>query len=157
VTRGGIESYLMKKWLGTLPPGYVDWTGATVGGAGTVRAARPKDLPQFDGFTGTLDLDTATLAFTLDGATKTVAEAFDIGAATLKLASEGAFTFSFVEDQSKIGSYTLATFGSLAEPGLAGWTCPKTTADEKYRICVTVKNGRLVAEVVPRGLQVILR
>ena len=156
-TRSGIESYLMKKWLGTLPPGYVDWTGATVGGAGTVRAARPKDLPQFDGFTGTLDLDTATLAFTLDSATKTVAEAFDIGAATLKLASEGTFTLSFVDDLAKPGSYVLASFGSLSAPGLAGWTCPKTTADEKYRICVTVKNGRLVAEVVPRGLKVNVR
>jgi hypothetical protein len=156
-TRGGVEAYLMKKWLDTLPSGYVDWTGATVSGAGTVRAGRPKDLPQFENFTGTLEFTAPTLAFTLDGATKSVAEAFDIGGATLRLPAEGEFSFSFVGGRSRIGSYRLGSFGSLSEPGITGWTCPEFTSDGKYKIKVRVVDGELIADIVSTGLQVNIR
>lgn len=156
-TRSGIEAYLMKKWLGSLPPGYVDWTGATVGGAGTVCATRQKDLPQFSGFTGTLDLGAETLAFTLDGATKTVEGALDVRGATLKLAAQGTIALSFKDGISKPGSYTLASFGTLAEPGISGWTLPARTGDDKFKIGFTTENGRLVARVIPAGLQIIIR
>lgn len=156
-TRGGVEAYLMKKWLDTLPSGYVDWTDATVSGAGTVRAGRPKDLPQFANFTGTLEFTAPTLAFTLDGATKSVAEAFDIGGATLRLPAEGEFSFSFVGGRSRIGSYRLGSFGSLSEPGITGWTCPEFTSDGKYKIKVRVVDGELIADIVSTGLQLIIR
>ena len=156
-TRGGVEAYLMKKWLDTLPSGYVDWTGATVGGAGTVTAERPKDLPQFENFTGTLEFTAPTLAFTLDGVTKTVAEAFDIGGATLRLAAEGEIALSFADGLAKPGSYTLATFGTLAEPGITNWTYPSRTLDDKYKIRISATNGALVAEVVSPGMCIILR
>lgn len=157
VTRGGIEAYLMKKWLGTLPPGYADWTGATVSGAGTVKAERPKDLPQFENFTGTLEFTSPTLSFTLDGETKTVAEAFDIGDATLRLADEGAFTFSFKDGKSRAGSYVLGSFGSIVDPGITGWTCPVRTDDEKCKVKVTVEGDSLVAKIVPAGLVIVVR
>lgn len=156
-TRGGVEAYLMKKWLGMLPPGYADWTGATVGGAGTVCASRQKDLPQFANFTGTLEFTAPTLAFTLDGATKSVAEAFDIGGATLKLPAEGEIVFSFAAGLAKPGSYTLATFGTLAEPGITNWTYPSRTLDDKYKIRISATNGALVAEVVSPGMRINLR
>ena len=156
-TRGGVEAYLMKKWLGTLPPGYADWTGATVGGAGTVKAERPKDLPQFDNFTGTLEFTAATLPFTLDGETKTAAEAFDIGDATLRLADEGAFSFSFKDGKSKAGSYVLGSFGSISAPGITGWTYPVRTDDEKCKVKVTVEGDSLVAKIVPAGLVIVVR
>ena len=157
VTRGEIEAYLMKKWLNMLPPGYADWTGATVGGAGTVKAERPKDLPQFENFTGTLEFTAATLPFTLDGETKTALDAFDIGDATLKLPAEGEFSFSFVDGKSRIGSYTLGTFGSLVAPGIAGWTCPEFTPDGRYKIRVRVVDGMLIADVISTGFRVNIR
>ena len=156
-TRGGVEAYLMKKWLGTLPPGYADWTGATVSGAGTVMAERPKDLPQFENFTGTLEFTAPTLAFTLDGTTKTAAEAFDIGDATLRLADEGAFSFSFKDGKSKAGSYVLGSFGSISAPGITGWTYPVRTDDEKCKVKVTVEGDSLVAKIVPAGLVIVVR
>ena len=157
VTRGEIEAYLMKKWLNMLPPGYADWTGATVGGAGTVCASRQKDLPQFENFTGTLEFTAPTLAFTLDGATKSVAEAFDIGGATLRLPADGEIALSFADGLAKPGSYTLATFGILAAPGIANWTYPSRTFDDKYKIKISATNGALVAEVISPGLRIILR
>ena len=157
VTRGEIEAYLMKKWLNMLPPGYADWTGATVGGAGTVCASRQKDLPQFENFTGTLEFTAPTLAFTLDGVTKSVAEAFDIGGATLRLPAEGEIALSFADGLAKPGSYTLATFGTLAAPGIANWTYPSRTFDDKYKIRISATNGALVAEVISPGLRIILR
>ena len=156
-TRGGVEAYLMKKWLGTLPPGYADWTGATVSGAGTVKAERPKDLPQFEDFTGTLEFTSPTLSFTLDGETKTALDAFDIGDATLKLPAEGEFSFSFAGGKSKIGSYTLGTFDSLTAPGITGWTCPEFTPDGKYKIRVRFVDGMLIADVISTGFRVNIR
>ncbi len=156
VTRGEIEAYLMKKWLNMLPPGYADWTGATVSGAGTVRAQRPKDLPQFENFTGTLEFTAATLPFTLDGETKTALDAFDIGDATLKLPAEGEIVISFA-GRARIGTYTLGTFGSLVAPGIADWTCTPCTADGRYKIRVKVQHGSLIADVVSSGLNVRIR
>ncbi len=155
-TRGGIEAYLMKKWLGMLPPGYADWTGATVTGAGTVKAQRPKDLPQFENFSGTLEFTAATLPFTLDGVTKTAFDAFDIGDATLKLPAEGEIVISFA-GRARIGTYTLGTFGSLVAPGIADWTCTPCTADGRYKIRVKVQHGSLIADVVSSGLNVRIR
>ena len=156
-TRSGIEAYLMKKWLGRLPPGYVDWTGATVGGAGTVSVERQGDLPTFADFTGTLDLGAEALSFTLDGATKAVEGALDVGGATLKLAAQGTIALSFKDGISKPGSYTLASFGTLAEPGISGWTLPARTGDGKFKINFTADNGQLVARVLPAGLRIIIR
>lgn len=155
-TRGGVEAYLMKKWLDTLPPGYVDWTGATIGGAGTVSVAQQKNLPRFDGFTGTLDLAAETLSFTLDGTTKTVAEAIDIGDGALKLAPEGVITLSFTNGRAKSGTYRLATCGTVLDAGLAGWTLPSRTPDEKFEVRFKADEGGLVVEVVPSGMFIIL-
>ena len=156
-TRAGVEAYLMKKWLGILPPGYTDWTGATVGGAGTVSVERQRDLPTFADFTGTLDLGAEALSFTLDGATKTVEGAVDVGGATLKLAAQGTIALSFKDGISKPGSYTLASFGTLAEPGISGWTLPARTSDGKFKLAFTADNDQLVARVLPAGLQIIIR
>ena len=155
-TRGGVEAYLMKKWLNMLPPGYADWTGATVSGAGTVTAERPKDLPQFDNFTGTLEFTASTLAFALDGATKTATEAFDIGDATLKLPAEGVINLSFKDGVVKSGTYVLGSFGSIAEPGIEGWTYPTLASDGKHKILVSAENGQLVARVLSDGVMIIV-
>ncbi len=157
--RGGVEAYLMKKWLGTLPPGYADWTGATVTGAGTVKAECPKDLPQFDNFTGTLEFTASTLAFTIDCVNGTVAEAFDIGSATLKLADEGVFNLSFKDGIVQPGTYILGSFGTVDGAGVSGWAVtPEYTADDRYRIkVVATTDAELVAKVMPFGMLFIVR
>ena len=66
-TRAGIEAYLMRKWTGALPAGYVDLRAATVAGTGTVRARSFASLPSFaDTFSGTLELGQSGFAFGLD-------------------------------------------------------------------------------------------
>lgn len=155
-TRSGIESYLMKKWLDMLPPGYADWTRATVGGAGTVVASRTRDLPAFDGFTGTLELASPSLSFTLDAETQTAVDAIDLGEGTLRLASEGEISLSFVGDRIRAGDYVLASFGSLAEPGIVGWTYP-ALAGGKYKVRIVVEDGALIARIVPPGMCVIVQ
>ena len=89
--------------------------------------------------------------------TKSVAEAFDIGGATLRLPAEGEIALSFADGLAKPGSYTLATFGTLAAPGIANWTYPSRTFDDKYKIRISATNGALVAEVISPGLRIILR
>ena len=158
-TRGGVEAYLMKKWLDTLPSGYVDWTGATVSGAGTVTAAEPKGLPQFDNFTGTLEFSQESLDFTIDCVNGTVAEAFDIGSATLKLADEGVFNLSFKDGIVQPGTYILGSFGTVDGAGVSGWAVtPEYTADDRYRIkVVATTDAELVAKVMPFGMLFIVR
>ena len=89
--------------------------------------------------------------------TKTVDGAVDVGGATLKLAAQGTIALSFKDGISKPGSYTLASFGTLAEPGISGWTLPARTGDDKFKIDFTTDNGQLVARVIPAGLQIIIR
>jgi hypothetical protein len=158
-TRGGVEAYLMKKWLDTLPSGYVDWTGATVSGAGTVTAAEPKGVPQFDNFTGTLEFSQESLDFTIDCVNGTVAEAFDIGSATLKLADEGVFNLSFKDGIVQPGTYILGSFGTVDGAGVSGWAVtPEYTADDRYRIkVVATTDAELVAKVMPFGMLFIVR
>ena len=146
----------MKKWLDTLPSGYVDWTGAMVTGAGTVKAERPKDLPQFDNFTGTLEISASSLSFTLDGTTKTVADAIDIGGATLALADEGTVSLVFANGKVRGGVYTLATFGALAAPGVSGWTA-SVDGYPATKVRLSVENGALKATVGTVGTTIIFR
>lgn len=55
--RANIEDYLMSKWIGYSPAGKTDWRGATVDGAGTVKAATLGIAPKMAStFAGTLAL-----------------------------------------------------------------------------------------------------
>lgn len=65
--RANIEDYLMSKWIGYSPAGKTDWRGATVDGAGTVKAATLGIAPKMAStFAGTLALTESEAAPTYD-------------------------------------------------------------------------------------------
>ncbi len=93
--RALINAYLMKKWLGRYDAngnGLCDLSGATVTGAGTVVVSAGAKLPQLsDAFTGTVQLQVTTYAFTIDSSVSTdrAVDAVQInGAVTLPNACE---------------------------------------------------------------------
>jgi len=149
-TRSGIESYLMEKWLGK-----ADWTQTKVSGSGTVKATGPAAVPTFENdFSGVLEMNADTLAFELDGVTKTVDHPISVPS-TLKLAPEGTIVLSFKNGNISAGKYTLATFGELAEPGIEAWK----VADLKptYWTHLRLEANMLKVDVLSKGTSIVIR
>ncbi len=106
------EAYLSWKWLGLLPSGYVALNGATLTGAGTVRASSLRRLPQIaDGASLAVEIsDETTLAFacSADG----VADAIDLKASALTLPATCEIDLTGKPNKLKAGDYPLITCGS---------------------------------------------
>ena len=149
-TRENIERYLMVKWLGDVP----SWRGSIVSGCGRVVADQPRSLPSFtDDFNGVVELTAEGLEFTLDGVSKAVLDAVSVSG-ELRLAETGTLSLTFADGRPKGGAYTLATFGALAEPGLANWTLPTQVDGRNCRVCVLPTS---VVALFDQGSLIILR
>ena len=156
-TRTGVESYLMKKWLGKAPPGYVDWRAATVTGSGTVAAPSPAYLPKFDAdFTGTVSLTNAVLSFALDD-TGVVTNAISLPAGvTMALPATGTID---VVGTGKVKGSTLidagaVEMGELVKGVPTGWTLNLAPACEGVQL--KIEGGKLKL-ARPGGLTILIR
>lgn len=112
-----VQKYLMAKWFGDMNGGeFSDLSGATVTGAGNVKSAALRNLPQFDaGFTGTLSGGsnmTFTVVSSLNGSSAVDAISID---RAVTLDSNCTVTVT-LKGKAKAGTYTLLTVpsGSLA-------------------------------------------
>lgn len=107
-----VEAYLSWKWLGLLPSGYVALNGATLTGAGTVRASSLRRLPQIaDGASLAVEIadeTTLTFACSADG----VADALDLKASALTLPTTCEIDLTGKPNKLKAGDYPLITCGS---------------------------------------------
>ena len=107
-----VQEYLMAKWTGDMNGKYSDLSGATVTGAGNVKSAALRNLPQFDaGFTGTLS-GGSSMTFTVDPSLNTSAalDAITINR-EVELDSDCAVTVT-LKGKAKGGTYTLLTVPS---------------------------------------------
>ena len=148
------EAYLSWKWLGLLPSGYVALNGATLAGAGTVRAASLRRLPQIaDGAQLAVEITDAaplTFACSADG----VADALDLKASALTLPDACTIELTGAAKKLKAGNYPLITCGR----GLAQTTF--TLAQEKAgtrMFALTRTDTALVLAVRCGGALLILR
>jgi hypothetical protein len=150
-----LEAYLMKKWTGVLPDGWTDLREATVtGGAGTVAATCAK-LPAFgDGFIGTIAMPDDAFAFTYDGSAETaVPDAFVARGATIDLPAAVTVTVNCSNVRGAV-SVPLFDVAGFANP--VTWTLVANGADDK-RLVLREVNGKLLLEVIPPGLTIIVR
>ena len=93
----GIESYLMNKWLGRLPEGYVDVRAATVTGTGSVSAPTAAQLPKIGAdFSGTVTAGTGDFTMTIDPATGAVEGAIIAPGVTLAVPAARSVTVRYV-------------------------------------------------------------
>ena len=107
-----VQKYLMAKWFGDMNGGeFSDLSGATVTGAGNVKSAALRNLPKFDGFTGTLS-GGSNMSFTVNSS-------LNASAAVDAIAIDRAVTLDSVctvtvtlKGKAKGGTYTLLTVPS---------------------------------------------
>jgi hypothetical protein len=127
-TRANVEAYLMKKWLGKARAGFGDVSAANVSGSGTVQAAKPSQLPSFSlGFTGTLALSGNSFDYTVttNASGTCVASPVTAIAGGLTVAATGTITVDF-KVKPPVGTYTLMSYGSIANEGFATWSLVTT-------------------------------
>lgn len=149
-TRSGVESYLMKKWLGKVPSAFVDWRDATVSGTGTVRAPSGAYLPGFDAaFAGTVELVGPDFAFDAD-ASGVVTNAVTLpGQTDLVLPTSGALAVAFANCPK---TCDLMTAKSVTGLDADQWTIavsPET--GKELRLKVIDQNGRQTLRLVVKG------
>lgn len=84
--RMGVETYLMGKWLGKLPEGYVDFRNMTVTGAGELVLPTAAGMPKLGAdFTGSVSVTTNELAFSFAEDATQATDVLDVGEHTLAL------------------------------------------------------------------------
>ena len=152
--RANIEAYLMKKWTGALPSGYVDLRAATVTGTGTVKAASVEALPSFVDFSGAFELSQRDFAFTLDAAaTPAVANAVTLpGTATLPAACT---VHVACATSPRPGSYALITSSGFT--GATEWTLDATGDTGASTFKLRAADGTLYLDVAGAGTTFIVR
>lgn len=156
--RNLVEAYLMRKWCGTVMPGYGDLTAATVTGNGTVNVPSPAAAPRFDsGFTGTVAVETGTFAFTVDASKRTDAAVNALIAAngTLSLPASVTVTVDVVPP-AVIGTYTLISAKTVSGP--TDWTLSVTSGLTGGKVALFRRtDSGVVLDIVPRGTVITVR
>ena len=162
--RTGVESYLMNKWLGTLPAGFADSRRATIDGTGDVIVPDAARCPQFaPTFAGSVTLggDAAAFDFTIDPDSDTVANALNVPNATLTLPANCTGTVRFTR-KPRGGTegrvWTLVDCADYAG-GEVAWTVSFADGTPSGRAVIrTSADGRkITVEVPPTGLTLIVR
>ena len=153
-TRAGIESYLMKKWTGRLPDGYMDFQDATVTGSGIVRAPTAAALPSFANFDGTGVVAQAAFAFTLDpSATPAVPDALTVPCA-LELPAACTATVTCAS-KPRAGTYTLISAASFARP--TTWTLNAAGTAGNATLKLRATSNALLLDVINPSATIIVR
>lgn len=158
--RANIEDYLMSKWIGYSPAGKTDWRGATIDGAGTVKAATLGIAPKLAStFAGTLALTDEEVAPTLDIA---------VDAAT-GIVTGGLVAPGTTVAQKWIGNPVLNVtvtgigYGEFALVDLAGispavtWTVNVTTVHGLAEVVQSDDGASVKVKIIPRGTIILIR
>jgi len=155
--RLGIEAYLMCKWLGWLPEGYSDASGATVAGTGTVVAPSAARLPSFaPGFEGDIQVASGDFAYTYDSATtpKLGGSVISAPVATLSLPASCTATVTFATPP-EAGSYALVTSAGFTSPVV--WSLSTSGSTGGRPVSLRVSGGNVWLDVFKGGLTIIVR
>ena len=154
--RAEVEAYLMGKWLGKVPAGYVDFRGATVTGAGTVTAPDAEHLPQFGaGFTGDVAITSPSLSFTV-GAGATVADnAILLSGKSLSFPSATTVSLSFASRPAAGSRITLAE--GVIDTSATTFTLGTVNGIDSSRLHLVATGTSLSVEVENRGIVITVK
>ena len=153
-----VQEYLMAKWTGDMNGKYSDLSGATVTGAGNVKSAALRNLPQFDaGFTGVLS-GGSSMTFTID-------PLLNASAALDAITIDRAVTLDSVctvtvtlKGKAKSGTYTLLTVPSGSLVGKTFALNVVNETEERLVAKLVTSDTTLSLETAPPpGLVVLIR
>ena len=152
-TRERIEAYLMKKWLGRMPDGFVDFRDLEVAGTGVVEVPSVDALPRFAaGFSGTVSV-TGGLSFAID-ASGEVVNAVNVPGVTFALPSPCAVSVA-LDPTAPCGTYTLLTCAGFGE-GQA-FASVAVTGRDNVTARLIATGGVLSLDVIPQGTMILFR
>lgn len=157
--RANIEDYLMSKWIGYSPAGKTDWRGATVDGAGTVKAATLGIAPKMAStFAGTLALIESEAAPTYE-ATVTAD-----GVTGGLVAPEATVTHNWsgnpklnvtVSGQKVYGEFTLVSLKAISPT--VTWDVVVTSKKGLAEVVQSDGGATVKVNIVPRGTMILIR
>ena len=160
--RTGVESYLMNKWLGTLPAGFADSRRATIDGTGDVIVPDAARCPQFaPTFAGSVTLGGASgsFDFTIDPDSDTVENALNVPNAMLTLPANCTGTVRFTR-RPRGGTegrvWTLVDCAGYAG-GEVAWTVTFADGTPSGKAVIRTDGRKITAEVPPSGLILLVR
>jgi hypothetical protein len=157
--RKDVESYLMWKWLGMLPPGRSNFTEATLTGGGTVTGVAQSALPRFsDGYTGTIALDGNSLDFCVSVSSGQVEGAIAAPGATLAMDGTVTLNISLDPENGHLdeGSFLLVDAGSVT--GVTGWNLNLSGApDLNGRASLLATGGKVFLQVAKSGMMILIK
>ena len=139
-------------------PGYGDFTGATITGAGTVNVPSAAATPKFDsGFTGTVAFTNETLSFTIDASVSPTAAVNAIVAANGTVSLPAAVTIeAAIVPPAVAGSYTLISAGALpASLDLSLSMDAGSSGKKAFALRRTA--SAIVLDILPKGMIVTVR
>ena len=154
-----VQKYLMAKWFGDMNGEFSDFSGATVTGAGDVRSATLRNLPQFgSGFTGDVSGGSA-MSFrvrAVSGGTA-VLDPISVDRA-VALDDACSVSISVVGDKRMApGSYTLLSATSLSGGATLSVSVASATGVEQPSCSVRKAGGSIVLDVVPSAFVMVIR
>ena len=152
-----VQEYLMAKWTGDMNGKYSDLSGATVTGAGNVKSAALRNLPQFDaGFTGVLS-GGSSMTFTIDPLLNASA-ALDAITIDRAVTLDSVCTVTVTLKGTKSGTYTLLTVpsGSLVGKTFA-LNVVNETEERLVSKLVTSDTTLSIETAPPPGLMLLIR
>ena len=160
--RLGVESYLMNKWLGTLPAGFADSRRATVDGTGDVIVPDAARCPQFaPTFAGSVTLggESGSFDFTIDPEADTVENALNVPNATLTLPANCTGTVRFTK-RPRGGAegrvWTLVDCAGYAG-GEVAWTVSFADGTPSGKAVIRTDGRKITVEIDPSGLILLVR
>ena len=154
--RADVEAYLMAKWLGKVPAGYVDFRGVTVTGSGTVTAPDAEHLPQFGaGFTGGVAISSSSLSFTV-GTGATVADnAILLSGKSLAFPSATTVNLSFASRPASGACITLAE--GVIDTSATSFVLGEVSGIDSSRLHLVATGTSLSVEVEKRGIVITIK
>ena len=154
--RADVEAYLMAKWLGKVPAGYVDFRNVTVTGAGTVTAPDAEHLPQFGaGFTGGVAISSSSLSFTVGAGAAVADNAILVPGRPIAFPAATAVNLSFASRPAPGSCITLAE--GVIDTSVTSFGLGEVSGIDRSRLHLVATGASLSVEVEKRGIVITIR
>ena len=157
-----VEGYLMRKWLGLMPPTCVDVTGATVSGTGAVEVAEFAKAPKIDpAFVGTVSLAAAEASgvfeVTIDPETNAVVGGFVAPEASVALPASCTLNVKFTSRPTGAADKEWTVFACKELTSATNWTLSFEDDVNPNRVQFVQVGSTITVKSVGQGMLLLVR